>query len=77
MITMKTGVKTSYLWHVGQPIEDCLDRGQIMRLMQRRQRDQFIQLRQYFFVQNGWGSEERAAMNHAMAYAQNARACKP
>jgi len=35
MATMKTSVKTSHLRHVGQTFENRLDRGEIVRLVQR------------------------------------------
>ena len=38
---MKAGIEARHLRHVGQPFEDSLDGGQIVRLMQRGQWNQF------------------------------------
>src|SRR4029453_4842117 len=72
--TVETRGETGDLGNIGQTIENCFDRGEVVRLMQRRQRNQFVQLSQDFLSDDNWPSELRAAVHHAMAHAYDLRA---
>ena len=71
MTTVKARVEARDLRHVRQPGGYRVDGGEVVRLVQRRQRDQLAQLRQGL-----WGDDHRAgevgsAMNDAMADAND------
>jgi len=70
---VEAGVETSYLRNVGQSIENRLDRCEVVRLMQWRKRNEFVQLSQHVFSDDYGASELRTAMNDAMTHADDLR----
>ena len=71
---MEAGVEAGDLRHVGQPLGDRVDGGQVVRLMERRQRRQLAQLVQDLRRDDRRPGESRAAVDDAMADAEHARA---
>jgi hypothetical protein len=74
MVSMKTGVKASDLRHAGKSLVDRLNRREIVRLVQRRERNQFFQLSQNLRSDHYRLREVCAAVDHPMAHSEHARA---
>ena len=64
---MKGRVETGYLRQRGIKCERSSDRREIMRLVQRCQRDQRLQFDQQFRSDAFWPDVSRASMNYSMA----------
>jgi hypothetical protein len=63
---MKGRVETGYLDQRGIKCERGSDRGKIVRLVQRRQRDQSFKLNQHFTSYTFWPDSPHASMHYAM-----------
>lgn len=70
---MKAGVETSDLWNTGQALNDRFDSGEVVGLMKRRERDQFVQFFEHLLVYYCWAFKLCATVNHAMAHAEHSR----
>src|SRR3954466_13460517 len=74
MIPMKAGIEAGHLRHARQSLFDGFDGRQIVWLVQRRERNQFLQLSHNLWRDHHRLGELRAAMDHAMAHAEHSRA---
>ena len=74
---MKAGVEAGDLRHAGQPLGDRLDRREVVRLMQRRQRHRARAARRGPPASRRRARVTRAAVDDAMADAEHARAAVP
>ena len=71
---MEARVEARDLRHTGKPLEHRVYRRQVVRLMERRQRDQLLQILQNRRRDNGWTGVRRAAMHDAVTDTKNAPA---
>ena len=71
LAAVKRGVEAGNLRDGGRRLRNGPDRRQIMRLVQRRQRDQPGKRIDHRRVDPGWRGEAGSAMHHPMADAQN------
>src|SRR6185436_2163454 len=74
MIAMKAGIEAGHLGHARQSLFDRFDGRQIVWLVQRRERNQFLQLSHDLWRDHYGPGKFRAAMDHAMAHAEHSRA---
>src|SRR2546423_3295729 len=68
--TMKCGIEAGDLRQIRPEPGDALHRGEIVRLMQRDQGNQLLQLRNHLRIDQGRLDELQATMNHAMSDCQ-------
>jgi hypothetical protein len=74
LAAVKTGVEAGNLGDTRQTLGDGIDRREVVRLMQRRQRYQLAQLFHHLRRHDRRTGITRAAMDDAMADAEDARA---
>ena len=74
LAAMEAGVEAGHLRHAGQLVPHGFDRGQVVGLMERRQRHQRAKVLQDFRRDDAGTGVLGAAMHDAMADAQHARA---
>ena len=74
---MEAGVEAGDLRHAGQALGHRLDRGEVVRLMQRRERNQGAQIVEHFRRDDDRAARSRAAVHDPMADAEHARAAVP
>ena len=77
LAAMKRRIKAGDLRNMRSRIEDCADRGQVMGLMQRRQRLQLCQRLQHVTIQANWGVEFHSAMDDAVSDPRDRGAREP
>jgi hypothetical protein len=73
LTAMEARVEAGHLWHAGKALEHRLDRGQVMRLMQRGQGNQLAQLLQDLRRDERGPRVSGPAMHDSMADAEQAR----
>ena len=71
MAAVKTGVEASHLRHIGQAHRHRFNCGEVVRLMERRQRHEIPQLRRHFRRDHDRIGKGLAAMDHAMSDADD------
>ncbi len=64
---MEAGVEAGHLRHVGHAVEDGFDRREVVRLVERGQRRQLLQLGEDLPRDHGGAAEARAAVDHPVA----------
>ncbi len=74
MAAVKAGVEASDLRHVRQTLEDRFDGGEVVRLMERSQRDQLVELLQDLPGHDHRSGVARPSVDDAMADPENPRA---
>jgi hypothetical protein len=74
MAGVKTCVKASNLRHIRQMVEDGMYGGEVIRLVQRREWDKFVQIRKYLPRHHYRLSVSDAAVNNPVPNTQYPRA---
>ena len=69
---VKGGVEASHLWHLGHTFQDGADGLQVVRLVQRRQGNEFVQVGKNLLGYPHWIRVLHSPMDHAMAHAGQA-----
>src|SRR5215831_21151805 len=69
---MERRVEAGHLGKLRRLLRNRSDGGQIMRLLQRSQTDQLLQLRLGFGIHQHWPNKLRSAVHHTMAGRDNA-----
>ncbi len=74
LTAMEARVEAGDLRHAGKPVGHCFNRRQVVRLMERRQRDQRSQILQNSRRDNGGTGVPRAAVHDTVTDTEHARA---